>query len=102
MRERLDIEIIKREAQRVLTVEAAWAASEPEDRVAFRAEWHNQMDIFRHLVVAYTDGRLPDQDMQDLRTIAAILDSATPTLKRLRLRQPDPQILVRLRLAAAG
>jgi hypothetical protein len=102
MREHLDIRILKQETQRLPAVEASWATLDPEDRVAFRAEWHDLMNIFGHLVVASESGRLGAADEHDLRDVARALTAAVPLLERLRLRRPDPDVLERMRLAAAG
>jgi hypothetical protein len=102
MRERLDIEVVRREVERLATVQAGWAAFDPEDRVAFRAEWHDLMDIFGHLVATYAAGRLDEDDARDLRSVASILTDALPIVERMRLRQPDPELLARIRLAAAS
>ena len=63
---------------------------DPEDRVAFRAEWRDLVDIFGHLVAAYDAGRLPPDLQSDLIDLSARLADLAPTLERLRLRQPDP------------
>jgi len=101
-RDHLDIEVLGREVRRLHRVEATWAALDPEDRVAFRAEWHNVMDVFGHLVAASEAGRLDDDDTRDLRGLAADLASALPALERMRLRTPDADLLARLRLAATS
>jgi hypothetical protein len=102
IREHLDIEVVKREARRLRAVEATWATLDPEDRVAFRAEWHDLMDIFDHLVAASEAGRLEEGDERDLKAVAIALTAALPTMERLRLRRPDPDVLVRMKLAAAS
>ena len=102
MREQLDIEVIKQEVQRFRATEATWATIDPEDRVAFRAEWRDLMDVFRHLVTAHDAGQLPVDLRPQLIELSARLAELTPVLERLRLRQPDPEILARLRLAAAS
>lgn len=102
MRERLDIEVLKQEVQRLRTTEATWVTVDPEDRVAFRAEWRNLMDVFGHVVAAYDAGRLPADLQPQLIELSVRLAELAPTLERLRLRQPDPEILARLRLAAAS
>jgi hypothetical protein len=100
-RDRLDIKVMKREVQRLPALEAGWASLEPEDRVAFRAEWHDLMDIFGHLVTAAEAGRLAESNSRDLSAVADALTSALPALERMRLRRPDPEVLARMRLAAA-
>jgi hypothetical protein len=73
-----------------------------ERHVEQRAEWHDVMDVFGHLVASSDDGRLDDGDRHDLRAIAADLALALPALERMRLRKPDADLLARLRLAAAS
>jgi hypothetical protein len=97
----LDIGVVTREAQRLPAVEATWAALDPEDRVAFRAEWHDLMDVFVHLVTVYETGRLAARDIPSFHSLAAALVAMLPTMERLRLRQPDPDVLARVNLAAA-
>jgi hypothetical protein len=101
-RETLDIQVLKRHVRRLPAVEASWATVAPEDRVAFRAEWHDLMDVFCHLVATSEAGRLGEGDNRDLREIAEDLASALPALERMRLRKPDADLLARLRLAAAS
>jgi hypothetical protein len=79
-----------------------WPTLDPEDRVAFRAEWHDLMDIFGQLVTAYAAGRLDEDDARSLRSVASTLADVLPTMDRLRLRRPDPEALARVRLAAAS
>lgn len=95
-REHLDIIILKREAGGLAEVEADWAARQPEDRVAFRAEWHDLMDIFAHLVEAHDQGHLPADDVKDLRVTAAALLNGLPLMERLRLRRPSREALSRI------
>jgi hypothetical protein len=101
-RTQLDIEVVTREAQRLPAVEATWAALDPEDRVAFRAEWHDLMDVFVHLVTAYEAGRIAARDVPALRSLVTALVDVLPTMERMRLRRPDPEALARIRLAAAS
>jgi len=101
-RTQLDLEILAREAQRLPAVEATWATLDPEDRVAFRAEWHDLMDVFVHLVTAYEAGRLAARDVPSPHSLVAALVTLLPTMERMRLRQPDPDMLARVWLAAAS
>jgi len=98
----LDIEVVTQEAQRLPTVEATWPALDAEDRVAFRAEWHDLMDVFVHLIMTYEAGRLAARDVPALHSLVATLIAVLPTMERMRLRQPDPEMLKRIRLAAAS
>ena len=75
---------------------------DPEDRVGFRAEWRDLMDVFGHVVAAYDAGRLPADLRRQLIELSVRFAEVAPMLERLRLRQPDPEILARLRLAAAS
>ena len=61
-REHLDISILQREVDRLAAAESGWATWDPEDRVAFRAEWHDLMDVFTHVLDAYDRGRLAEDD----------------------------------------
>ena len=101
-RVQLDIGVVTREAQRLPAVEATWATLDPEDRVAFRAEWHDLMDVFVHLVTAYETGHLAARDIPALRSLVAALVAGLPMMERMRLRQPDPEMFARIRLAAAS
>jgi hypothetical protein len=101
-RTQLDIEVVMQEAQRLPAVEATWATLDAEDRVAFRAEWHDLMDVFVHLVTAYEASRLAPRDVPSLHSLATALATLLPTMERMRLRQPDPDALARIRLAAAS
>lgn len=102
MIERLDIEVLTREVRRLPSTELAWATMDPEDHVGFRAEWRNLMDVFGHVVAAYDAGRLPADLRRQLIELSVRLAEVAPVLERLGLRQPDPEILARLRLAAAS
>jgi hypothetical protein len=102
MRNHLDSRVVRQEAQRLPSIDSMWATLDPEDRVAFRAEWHDLMDVFRHLVAAHDSGRLDADDTHTVREIAAILTTMTPAMERMRLRQPDPGVLARMKLAAAS
>jgi hypothetical protein len=101
-RTQLDIEVVTQEAQRLPAVEAAWATLDPEDRVAFRAEWHDLMDVFAHLVTTYEAGRLAARDVPRLHSLVTALVTLLPTMERMRLRQPDPDVVARVKLAAAS
>jgi len=95
-REHLDILILRREADRLPAVEADWSAREPEDRVGFRAEWHDLMDIFAHVVEAYDRGRLTADEVEELRGVATALLNGLPVMERLRVRLPDRETLDRI------
>ncbi len=102
IRDHLDSWVVRRGAMRLPAVDSTWGTLDPEDRVAFRAEWHDLMDVFRHLVAAYDAGGLDEDDSRNVREVALMLASMAPAMERLRLRQPDPAVLTRMRLAAAS
>ena len=96
MREHLDIMVLKREADRLAAVDAGWTTWQPEDRVAFRAEWHDLMDVLGDLVDAYDRGRLHAGDMNDLSATAAVLLRGWSSMERMRLRLPSRENLERI------
>jgi hypothetical protein len=95
---------VHRELDHLCTLDAQGGlqALEPEDRVGLRLEWHDVVDRYLAVVAAYDDGRLPADLQSDLIELSVRLAELAPTLERLRLRQPDPKTLARLRLAAAS
>jgi hypothetical protein len=101
-RTHLDLAVLKREARRLPKIDAAWSGTEPEDRVALRAEWHDLMDIFDHLVATYDATGLDEDAEVELRAVAALISASAPALERMRLRRPDPDVLTRISLAAAS
>jgi hypothetical protein len=92
----LDIAVLKREADRLPSVEADWSTREPEDRVALRAEWDDLMDVFGHVVDAYDRGRLPPTHVDELRAAATALLDALPAMEHMRLRLPPREALGRI------
>ena len=95
---------VHREIDNLLAIDAQGgrATLEPEDRVALRLEWHDVVDRYLHVVAAYDAGRLPANLRRQLIELSVRLAEVAPVLERLRLRQPDPETLARLRLAAAS
>jgi hypothetical protein len=98
----VDTQVVNRETQCLNTVDAAWSTLDPEDRVAFRAEWHDLMDVVGHLAAASEAGRLDEANERDLREVARTLTAALPLMERTRLRLPDPDVQAQTRLAARG
>jgi hypothetical protein len=95
---------VLREIDRLLAIDAqgGLASLDPEDRVALRAEWYDVVDRYLAIVAVHDAGRLPADLQAPLLEVTGRLGELTPVLERLRLRQPDPAILARLRLAAAS
>src|SRR4051794_13437956 len=96
MLEHLDIAVLKQEASRLSDVETGWATWDPEDRVAFRAEWHDLMDVFNHVVEAYDGGRLAPNDVDDLWAVSVALLNGLALMEQMRLRIPPHQVLDRI------
>jgi hypothetical protein len=95
-REHVDISVLKREVERLPSVVAAWATREPEDRVAFRAEWHDMVDVLNQLVTAYDSRGLAADDAGTLRSISIALLAMRPLLEQSRLRLPSREALDRI------
>jgi hypothetical protein len=73
-----------------------------EDRMGTRFEWDDVIDRYLAVVAAYDDGTLTHDLHARLFDVAAGLAALLPALERMRLRKPDPDLLARLRLAAAS
>ncbi len=95
---------VGREIDRLLSLDAAGGMPvlAIEDRMATRLEWDDVVDRYVTVVAAYEDGRLPRDTHSQLFDVSARLFSLVPVLERMRLRRPDPEILARMRLAAAS
>jgi hypothetical protein len=72
-------------------------ATPVEDRMAFRAEWANEMGRFGLLVQAYDAKQLDAASVVELGNIAGKLSELMPLLERLRLRAPVAADLERLK-----
>jgi hypothetical protein len=73
-----------------------------EDRMAFRAEWANEMGRFALLVQAYDNGHLDTASVTELGSVAGKLAELLPLLERLRLRVPAVADLDRLKAPSAA
>jgi hypothetical protein len=73
-----------------------------EDRMAFRAEWANEMGRFALLVQVYDAKQLDAASVAELGTVASILAALLPLLERLRLRAPSVADLERLKATSAA
>jgi hypothetical protein len=95
---------VDREIARIRTVVPQWdsASLPPEERMAVRLEWDDVVDRYMAVVRAHDDGLLDAAASTHLLDVSAHLDAFVPTLERLRLKRPDPDVLARLRMAAAG
>jgi len=98
-----DITVIKAEVARLTTTEARWSSPSysPEDRVAFRAEWRDLMDVFLEVVDASRRGRLTDDESGALRDLADEAIQAIPTMERLKLTLPSRATLEDIAAASA-
>lgn len=73
-----------------------------EDRMAFRAEWANEMGRFALLVQAYDAKQLDAASVVELSSVAGKLAELLPLLERLRLRTPAAADLERLKATSAA
>lgn len=73
-----------------------------EDRMAFRAEWTNEMGRFALLFRAYDAKRLDAASVAELGRMAGTLADLLPLLVSLRLRAPSSADLERLKATSAA
>ena len=73
-----------------------------EDRMAFRAEWANEMGRFALLVQAYDAKLLDAASVVELGGVAGKLSDLLPLLERLGLRAPVAADLERLMAPSAA
>jgi hypothetical protein len=73
-----------------------------EDRMAFRAEWANEMGRFALLVRAHDAKQLDSASIVELGRVAAMLAGLLPLLESLRLRTPSAADLERLKATSAA
>lgn len=94
---------IRQEAERLANgPEGMVGAAVPvEDRMAFRAEWANEMGRFALLVQAYDAKQLDAASVVELGNVASTLAGLLPLLGRLRLRAPSTVDLERLKATSA-
>lgn len=95
---------VGREVERLRAIEAGGGlpALPVEDRMAVRLEWDDVVDRYLAVVAAYERGQLTRDLSNRLVELSLLLAALAPTLERMRLRQPDPDVLDRIRLAAAS
>ena len=98
-----DIAVVKGEVARLAMTEARWSAPSyaAEDRVAFRAEWRDLMDVLGELVDAYVHGRLTEDEKRAVREMAPGLIKAVPTMERLGLTLPPHALVEGIGIGAA-
>jgi hypothetical protein len=72
-------------------------ATPVDDRMAFRAEWANEVGRFALLVQAYDARQLDATSAIELGSVADKLAEILPLLARLRLRAPAAADLERLK-----
>jgi hypothetical protein len=77
-------------------------ATPVEDRMAFRAEWANEMGRFALLVQSYDAKQLDAASVVELGSVAGKLAELLPLLARLRLRAPAAADLERLKATSAA
>jgi hypothetical protein len=72
------------------------------ERQAFPGEWSEAVDLFGRLAALAARGALRPEARSELRSVAEELTELLPTMQRLRLRQPDPDVLERARSIEAA
>ena len=85
-----------------LDVEGGMATLAVDDRMATRLEWDDVVDRYLAVVAAYDNRQLSLSQASRLIEVSMHLAALVPVLERLRLRRPDPEVLSRIRLAAAS
>ena len=95
---------VSREVERLRTLDAegGLTALAVEDRMATRLEWDDVVDRYLAVVSSYDHGQLSRDLHSRLVDVSVQLAALVPALERMRLRRPDPQILARVRMAAAS
>ena len=95
---------VRRELDRLRAIDAAGGLSalSVEDRMAMRLEWEDVVDRYLAVVAPYERGQLPPALATRLVDLSSDLAAFAPELERMRLRRPDPELLDRIRLAAAS
>jgi hypothetical protein len=95
---------VNREIDHLHALDAAGgtAALAVEERMATRLEWDDVVDRYLAVVAAYDKRQLPRVMFPGLVDVSMRLASLAPALERMRLRQPAPDLLARMRLAAAS
>lgn len=100
-----ELRTIRAHAQALPVAEQRWQESElplqerQRDRMAFRYEWHDTVTRFEELAAAYLARRMSGEQAEQFRALIALLRDTLPAVRRLRLREPAPDLLGRL---AAG
>jgi hypothetical protein len=96
------LRVIQEDVRSLPKVEQRWTSARSADpnraleRQAFHAEWQDTMDMVELLTEAYEARALSEAHMAQLLQLAPLLAEAIPTLRRLELREPPPELLQRL------
>jgi hypothetical protein len=72
------------------------------ERQAFPLEWDNAVDRLVDLELMAQHGKLRPDALTELRSTADELAGLIPTMRRLRLREPDAAALERARTVQAA
>jgi hypothetical protein len=72
------------------------------ERQAFPLEWDNAIDRLVDVEAMARDGDLRAGSLVELRRVAGELVELLPTMRRLGVRQPDPEALERARSVEAA
>lgn len=95
---------LSRWVQRLREFAEAWdrGALDVRERQAFPLEWDNAIDRLIDIEAMARGGDLRAESLVELRRVAEELVDLLPTMRRLRLRLPDPDALERARSAEAA
>jgi hypothetical protein len=103
----VDLRVVREDLLALPLAETHWADSSipvqdrERDRSAFYHEWDDTVDRFEALAAAFDAQRLPEAPAALFRELVALVRNVVPTLRRLRLREPDTELLQRLVAGAA-
>jgi hypothetical protein len=95
---------LRRWAARLRWIAEVWDTPEldPRDRQAFPLEWGNVIGRLAKVETLARQGVLRPSARAELRVVAEELVELLPTMQRLKLRQPDPEVLERARAVEAA
>ena len=95
---------LRRWMLRLRWIDEVWNSPDldPRERQAFPLEWSNVVDRLAKVQQLAERGALSPAARVELRSVAEELTELLPTMQRLKLRQPDPEVLARARSVEAA
>jgi hypothetical protein len=99
-----DLASLHRWAGRLRSIAELWETPllDVRERQAFPLEWGNVVGRLAKVEALASQGTLRPAARAELRNVAEELVELLPTMQRLRLRQPDPDVLERARRVEAA